>query len=222
MTMKTISKSSGLTTSVGSFEGFLTTGDPEAAEVLIKGALRRAGVNHAEASKVARRRAGSLAEAMKPWRELQTRRLLARSIREDWSEDELTERLALVVGLTRRQEETVERFRVALVDGGEARGVARQRARELARRHKKNRARVLGRTEVQHALNEALRQEWRADVSLAKTKRIWVLGKNENHCVICKGLAGRSAGMFGLFKGTGQAHPGPPAHPNCMCYEILA
>lgn len=209
------------TNQLSDFSGFLNTLNEDAAAALITKALSRAGIDRSLAARIGRERGFTLAESMKAWRELQAKRMLARSIREGWSEDEFAERLATVVGLTQRQENSVERYRQSLLAQGEPRGIARQKSKELAQRHRRTRAQTLARTETQHALNEAVRETWRANPELMGVNRIWVLGKNENNCVICKGLAGKKTHMHGLFKGTGDAHPGPPAHPNCMCYEIL-
>lgn len=214
-------------TITGSFETFLVKPSVELAEHLIQKNLRRLAVDKPMAAEVARNHATDMIQGLSSTADTAIKRLMARAIREDMDKAELQERLAQIVGLTQRQALQVENYRDGLIKNGVPRGQAREQSNRLARDLRKQRAKVIARTEMQKALNTARREQWRARFREAGDQgyaRQWVTAKDERMCAICKPLNGMLVPVLhGSYVSTvaGSIVEGPPIHPNCRCYEKL-
>lgn len=176
------------------------------------------------AANIARERAGDLVKELDGWRDVNLKRLIARALREDMDKRELQLRVADVVGLTERQAIAVESMREGLVAGGMGRGEARARAREQAQRYRNERARVIARTEIHWALNEARRRKWAEEYSTFGhgKRRVWRTHPDERTCKVCMPLNGvRIPIIEGMYSTAIGLLKGPPAHPNCRCWEVV-
>lgn len=150
-------------------------------------------------------------------------RLVALAHKQGWQPSELADRLNVVVGLDVPRLNAVENYRESLIDTGVPRGVARRQAKELAGRLRANRAITIARTELARLVGESKRLAWEKakeeGIIDQYTVRIWHTHRDERLCPICRPMNGKRAAVGRDYK-TG-VKKGPPAHPNCRCWETL-
>lgn len=118
------------------------------------------------------------------------------------------------VGLTARQARSVMLQAQAMLEDGAHPAIVERRAQVYADRLRRQRSRLIARTETLRALNESrlagIQEAARhglVDPELAVV--VWVA--NPDACPECQALEGTEASI-----GTGFVE-GPPAHPNCRC-----
>lgn len=151
------------------------------------------------------------------------KKLTARAYEQGWDKNVLGERIRMVVGLDVRRLNAVENFRQSLVDSGVPKGLARQRSKALASRLRADRANVIARTELAQLVGEAKRLAWERAKDEGRfdqyAVRIWHTHRDERLCPVCRPMNGKRAAVGKPYKSGVKA--GPPAHPNCRCWETL-
>lgn len=151
------------------------------------------------------------------------RRLVARAYDQGWQQGELADRINMVVGLDVPRLNAVENYRQSLSDQGVPRGIARRRAKALADRLRANRANTIAQTELANLVGDAKRLAWERAKEDGKIDqyavRIWHTHRDERMCKTCRPMNGKRAAVGRTYK-TGVPQ-GPPAHPNCRCWETL-
>lgn len=139
----------------------------------------------------------------------------------------LAERIREQVGLTRRQTETVARFRQRLSDEGfSARRIA-QEVQSATRVGIRQRALNIARTESMWAANAGQEELWRQAqtqglMQPGEWERQWLTARDERVCPICVPMGGQRRELEQPFTtpgGGGVAFP--PAHPSCRCTLVL-
>lgn len=150
-------------------------------------------------------------------------RMVGAAYRNEWSEAELGRVLADMVGLDAVRVARVEAFRLGLVDAGVPRGLARDRARKVARSLRRDRANIIARTELNNLIGEAKRRTWeraKEDGEIDQyVVRIWHTHPDERRCKVCRPMNAQRAAIGRPYKRNGLT--GPPVHPNCRCWETL-
>jgi hypothetical protein len=129
-------------------------------------------------------------------------------------------------GLNRRQAETLLRRHELMLERGLP---ARQRRRALVAegdRMRRQRARMIARTEAQVAENVGREAAWMVgrDLGLISraARRVWVTALDERTCPTCSALDGVSIPLDGAWDASGVAVATPGAvHPHCRCSERL-
>lgn len=156
--------------------------------------------------------------------------LVAKALKNGWSQDELARRIQRQVGLDARYAQAVDNYRDGLLAQGIAKGKAEQAANGYARRLRVSRAQRIAQYEVHKALQDAQRAVWAQDraagVMGPDKVRVWRVHKDEKRCADCRPMNGQRAtlrpnGKGYVMKRSGQQVVGPPVHPNCRCYEEL-
>lgn len=174
------------------------------------------------AAEVARQHAGNLVRELTNDQEQVVRRFTQRAVLNDWTPEELADRLTRYIGLDTRSANAVENLRQGLIKRGIPKGVARQRSYAYARQLRASRARNIARTELARsvaAAKRALWRDWRDDGLIDQyAVRVWHTSKKEVDCPVCRPMNGQRAALDGLYK---NGRHGPPAHPNCQCWETL-
>lgn len=157
------------------------------------------------------------------------RNLIARALRQGWSDDVLQARIKEKVGLGEREANAVEAMRAKMLNEGMAAGDVNREARIYADRLRSQRAIRIGRYETQKALLDAQRALWaqmQEDGEVSRyAVRVMRVHKDERLCPVCRPLNGRRASLRadGGYEVQGLGFlPGPPFHPNCRCWEVLS
>lgn len=155
---------------------------------------------------------------LSPTKQLKVQRMLARALKEGWTDARLASELAPVVGLDQRRQIA----RQALLQRLQAAGVPPWKQRRLVgayeRRALKSRARTIARTEKTGAKRESDRRAWQRDQANgelgAGTVRVSRINPQGTACPTCRAQDGVRRSVAGVFGG-------PPYHPNCQCTEEL-
>jgi hypothetical protein len=173
-------------------------------------------------------RAAALVRGIDEDQRRSVQRIIKRAIEQGWTDQQVGQKIARVVGLHERYEIAVHNYEMGLRAKGLPGGRARQMADRYAKRLRHQRADGIAKYEIQKALNDAQRVLWEQQKEAGElpgwvTRRL-VVHKDERLCPICRPLNGRRAA---IGKGGGYDVPqlgrkeGPPFHPNCRCYEAV-
>lgn len=178
------------------------------------------------ARRIARERAGFLIAELQAEKKATVRRLINRAMKNNWSRKQLAGRIAAHVGLTARQRNAVENYRLTLIRQGKTPKEARRLFHKRIRAERAKRARFIAENEIFAVRAQAKRERWGEKVDEKKLspkwKREWVTAEDERTCVICNPMNGSTANIGGVFTlKSGQVVPGPPVHPRCRCIEKL-
>ena len=129
--------------------------------------------------------------------------------------------LRKIVGLTERQEESLDKLRHKMQEEGLSGPVMRSKLDRITDRMVRERAAMIARTETIRASNEGQTQLWMQAVAAGKlpreVQRVWIA--TEGACPICEPLEGKRATLHDTFDGGFEA---PPAHPGCRCTTGIA
>lgn len=128
------------------------------------------------------------------------------------------------IGLNTRQSAAVANYRAGLVAQGVNPGRIDSLVEKATKRHWRQRAEMIARTEIQSAANFGQLESWRQAAAQglldpSRTRRVWIASSDA--CPICLDLAAESrenpASLDGSFFGVVGSFESPPAHPSCRC-----
>jgi predicted kinase len=172
----------------------------------------------------AERRAGELITGISDSTREAIRRLLARSLRGEFTVFGLRSRIldGGLIGLLPQHAEAVESWREELLDQGLSEAEADEEANEYAGDLLKWRAETIARTEVLTAENEGEKAIWRESVDRGlldpeEMERVWITSADERVCPICDPLEGAQVGIDEQWDTSVGPSDGPPLHPQCRC-----
>ena len=130
-----------------------------------------------------------------------------------------------LIGLTRREAQSVVNMRRGLIDKGFSQGDIDKRTNPLVQKYRKQRATRIARTagtDVASAGQNAILKDAVAsgDVDKGKVEKVWVISMGA--CPICEPMAGQVRKVDETFTtGEGDQVDGPTVHPNCYCSVIM-
>lgn len=150
------------------------------------------------------------------------RSVLVETARRGGHPSEVARRIAGLVDLTAEQTLAVEALIAQALQSGMSEMQARKKAEAFAASLRKERARLIARTEMLRAANaaqeSAVQQAYRAGwIDPAITKRVWIAALDSKTCPICAAMAGVEVGFHELFQTPVGPLRHPPAHPGCRC-----
>jgi hypothetical protein len=145
------------------------------------------------------------------------RKIITRAFTENLPPREAAVLLRGVVGLTERQEESLDKLRRTMVGDERSGAYIRKRLAKRADEMTRQRSTMIARTETIRASNEGQTQLWMQAVEAGKlprnVQRVWIT--TEGACPeICEPLEGKRATLHESFVGK---YDSPPAHPGCRC-----
>lgn len=148
--------------------------------------------------------------------------LVARSIADGVTPQQLARQIRNIIGLTPQQVEAVGNFYTRLVqDASLAESVIWARTERYADAQRAARAFTIARTELIAALNHGQQALWAEAVAQGaiqtdEFEQVWIVTEDDRlDAEICEPLADATAAIGGLFPGGIDA---PPAHPNCLVH----
>lgn len=152
--------------------------------------------------------------------------IITRGIQRGSSNETMARAISKQVGLTPQMANAVENYRKQLVSSGYTRDEAERISGRYSDRLRKNRASMIAKTELQRALVAGQQEVWKQAAESgyfdpSTMRRRWVVHKDDRLCPVCKAMHKKSVPFYGSYRISKQAHPGPPLHPNCRCYEQL-
>lgn len=134
--------------------------------------------------------------------------------------------LRAVGGLNWRQAEALLRFRDRLADNGVPTRQLRRQMVDYGDRLRRQRARMIARTEDAVAGNKGREAAWRLGRDLGlldpRARRVWRTTLDERTCPVCSALDGVSVGLDESWTSSGRAVASPgEVHPHCRCEQDL-
>lgn len=149
--------------------------------------------------------------------------VLKRAASEGLTSNTVAAQLKPIVGLRPNQARSLEAYRQALLDDEEVpNALVDSRVAARAKRMHQQRAKLIGRTELGNAYNEANIQTPRVAVAEGVLDeaplKVWLTTENEKVCAICGPLHEVKAKLSATFDG---GYDRPTAHPGCQCTLVF-
>ena len=175
----------------------------------------------------ARRNAGMLIRGSVNTRVVQS--IMRRAFEEGWSQKKIERAIQRSVGLSGRDAQSLFNYEKQLIDSKVPDGRRRRMVKEQEGRLRSARTKMIARNETALAMAAGKREAWRQMQTMGEVSpyavRIWHTHKDERTCPVCAPLNGRRASLHeerGYTLKDGLFVTGPPAHPNCRCWETLS
>lgn len=142
------------------------------------------------------------------------RKIISDSLYNGWTPHRTASRISQIVGLSKRQMNSVANHRAALIKQGKTDSQADRAAESLAKRLRKQRGRLVAQHEARRAQTAAQRLLWKSQQDAGTLSpyavRVWRTAKDELRCPSCRALNGRRMSLR-------TDEQLPPMHPNCRC-----
>ncbi len=151
---------------------------------------------------------------------------IRKAIDEGQSSSQAADRIKQTIGLTEKQEIAVENYRQNQIKAGVKGRKLETRVAAYRKRTINNRAKVIARTEMTRAANQANQEVWnqaveQGFVDRAKVKKQWIAIVDSRTSDICLSLHGQKVDLDANFVSEHGSWMRPPGHPNCRSELVI-